>query len=521
MKSDWIPSCEAVKNQKDFGSWIDVHKIPRTRGHHERIVDHTHTVTSEKITNCQKIIIYPKTDKIPGILNWMEASRIMYNFTIDVLNEVIFDENNKIVKNYEQFLKLGYLRPQIQGMKEEIKEFFGDMPPPVHSLDQASLKCASMFLSSIKNHERREGIAKFIAKKKEEARKAKKLKEKCQVKAKTTKAKSKTSKVKSKTSKANSKTTKAKPKIRKANSKTNKKNENQIPDRPFVMKPIGPNERNKWMIIECGSFQLHYNTFCVSQLGKLKTSTKISRARTSNFIFDTCIKRFTLFLPNDIQSKKFTTRNLTCGIDPGIKTFLTVYSENECYEIGHEIDFEKHFNKASVYHSLRKMRHYTKAQYKKKLAKHNDKLKRKVKDMQFKIAKMLCEKYSVIKIGVLKVQSIMKRKDISAKDKRKLSTLSHYKFRQILKYQGEKYGCDVQEVNEYMTTKTCSACGHTYNVGKSRVYECKNRKCKLIADRDINAAKNIRYKDPNPKKKKRKKRSRYPKRKPKPTDVQK
>ena len=520
MTSAWIPACADNKNLLDFGSWIDVHEIPRKLGRHEQNQDFSHTVMSQQITNCQGIIIYPEADICQIILNWMEASRIMYNYTIQILDAVIFDNNNQIVKDYDQYLKANYLRPKINNMKCKILDFCGDKQLPAHSLDQIALWCASMFDSSIKNWERRQGIAKFIAEKKEEAKRAKnekralKLQEKCR------------SEIKNKKSNASAKSKKACSKTKTSNSKNNKinnvkENQQKIPDKPFVMKPISSSERNKWMIIESTAINVNRNSFCVSQLGNLKTSTKITRARTSKLIYDSYTKRFTLWLPRDLKPKQHTTRRLTCGIDPGIKTFLTVYSENECYEIGHEIDFEKHFNKASVYHSLRKMRHYTKAQYKKKLAKHNDKLKRKVKDMQFKIAKMLCEKYSVIKIGVLKVQSIMKRKDLSPADKRKLSALSHYKFRQILKYQGEKYGCDVQEVNEYMTTKTCSACGHTYNVGKSRVYECKNRKCKLIADRDINAAKNIRYKDPNPKKKKRKKRSRYPKRKPKPTDVQK
>jgi putative transposase len=42
-----------------------------------------------------------------------------------------------------------------------------------------------------------------------------------------------------------------------------------------------------------------------------------------------------------------------------------------------------------------------------------------------------------------------------------------------------------------MTTKTCSCCGNKKEVGKDKIYKCS--KCGLEADRDINAAKNIRY----------------------------
>ncbi|RYX78240.1 transposase, partial [bacterium] len=76
------------------------------------------------------------------------------------------------------------------------------------------------------------------------------------------------------------------------------------------------------------------------------------------------------------------------------------------------------------------------------------------------------------------------------KIKRNLYALSHYKFREILQHQSEKYGVKLLIVSEYNTTKMCSSCGKLNNPGKSKIYECS---CGLLADRDINAAKNIRY----------------------------
>jgi len=51
-----------------------------------------------------------------------------------------------------------------------------------------------------------------------------------------------------------------------------------------------------------------------------------------------------------------------------------------------------------------------------------------------------------------------------------------------------KYGSKVIEVNEYLTTKTCSNCGKLNNLGSSKIHICK---CGMEADRDENAAKNI------------------------------
>ena len=80
--------------------------------------------------------------------------------------------------------------------------------------------------------------------------------------------------------------------------------------------------------------------------------------------------------------------------------------------------------------------------------------------------------------------------DLKEVVKRRLTALSHYKFRMKLKQKSQKYGCTINEVSEYMTSKKCSNCG---NIKKElrgdKTYNC--NKCKLIIDRDINASINI------------------------------
>ena len=74
-----------------------------------------------------------------------------------------------------------------------------------------------------------------------------------------------------------------------------------------------------------------------------------------------------------------------------------------------------------------------------------------------------------------------------------MSALSHGKFRERLINQSKKYGVEVEIVNEYQTTMKCSECGNIKkDVGRSKKYKCKE--CGLKGDRDMNAAKNIRYK---------------------------
>lgn len=70
-----------------------------------------------------------------------------------------------------------------------------------------------------------------------------------------------------------------------------------------------------------------------------------------------------------------------------------------------------------------------------------------------------------------------------------LSALSPGLFRQRTKYMGNKYGANVDHnVNEYLTTKTCSNCGRINEIGGSKIHECA---CGMIVDRDVNSGKDI------------------------------
>ena len=122
------------------------------------------------------------------------------------------------------------------------------------------------------------------------------------------------------------------------------------------------------------------------------------------------------------------------------------------------------------------------------LRKYHNKIKNQINDMHYKAAHLLVKEYSHIYIGKLSTSSILSKenKTISKYSKRMLQTLSPYKFRQTLRHMGNKNGCKVVEVSEYMTTRTCSSCGKINNIGDSKVHKCS---CGMETDRDINSAK--------------------------------
>jgi putative transposase len=184
-----------------------------------------------------------------------------------------------------------------------------------------------------------------------------------------------------------------------------------------------------------------------------------------------------------------------CGIDPGIRTFLTVYSKADVVHISSDHDrFNRYFRKIDKInrnHSTKESRQIRR--YEKAIKHVYDKMHNVVKDMHFKVAKYLCTRYQVLKLGKLSTKSIVSNttSNLSDNTKRLAYALSHFRFREILQYQAKKYGVKLHVVSEYKTTKTFSGCSRENNPGVSKIYEC--GKCGLRADRDVNAAKNIRY----------------------------
>ena len=71
-----------------------------------------------------------------------------------------------------------------------------------------------------------------------------------------------------------------------------------------------------------------------------------------------------------------------------------------------------------------------------------------------------------------------------------MNVLSFYKFTETIKIMAKKYKCNIIEVNEYMTSKTCHNCKNIdKDLGIKKIYNCNC--CKIKIDRDINAAINI------------------------------
>ena len=110
-------------------------------------------------------------------------------------------------------------------------------------------------------------------------------------------------------------------------------------------------------------------------------------------------------------------------------------------------------------------------------------------DTIHKATKAIVTKYDTIYMEDLDVKDLLSKQKLK-KHKRKMLTSSLGKIRTLLEYKCEHYGKTLKKINRYFaSSQTCSRCGKTYRVESSETYKCPH--CKLIIDRDYNAAINI------------------------------
>lgn len=198
---------------------------------------------------------------------------------------------------------------------------------------------------------------------------------------------------------------------------------------------------------------------------------------------------------------KETDSHRVCAIDPGVNNFITLYDPNGLIvSVNDKNDYifkrclwiDKLKSKLSKATGKR-----TRYRLHKKIYNGFQKIKAQTADMHHKISKWLSENYKEVLLPKFETsQMTSKQSRLTCKTSRKMLNLSHYKFKKMLEYKMERTGGRVIECTEEYTTKTCSNCGKiNYKMTTEKVYNCK--KCKLIMNRDANAARNILMKNEN------------------------
>ena len=212
-----------------------------------------------------------------------------------------------------------------------------------------------------------------------------------------------------------------------------------------------------------------------------------------------------VILPTD---KILNPNNKICALDPGVRTFQTMFSEDSIGEYG--------FNTSEVINNLyrredklrsiiaknvfikrkkskkRLNKKYKKYKLEKQCAKLRTKAKHIVQDLHWKTANHLTKEFQIILLPTFNTKNMSnkKKRKIRKTTARLMLGLSHYDFQQKLLYKANARGRQVILCKEHYTSKCCGQCGVlNQKLGSKKIFHCDS--CELTMDRDIHAARNI------------------------------
>ena len=183
------------------------------------------------------------------------------------------------------------------------------------------------------------------------------------------------------------------------------------------------------------------------------------------------------------------------ALDPGVRTFLTYFSETDCGKIGHHAfgriqrlchwldDLISRTDNEPDYQRRRRMR---RAQARIRQRIHN-----LVDELHWQTARWLTDNYKVILLPTFETQDLTLRagRRIRSKTARMMLSLRHYEFKRRLRWKAWQRGALVIDVNEAYTSKTRSWDGSIKsNLGGARVIRDESG---FGMDRDVNGARGI------------------------------
>lgn len=222
-------------------------------------------------------------------------------------------------------------------------------------------------------------------------------------------------------------------------------------------------------------------------INKIETEPKIQKTKCGKYY---------LLLGIKVKNDKYNPTQKIAALDPGKRSFQVMYSSDEIMKVGEGFDkvlLKLHKKIDSLKESMDKIQNKKEERNKyrnmeKRCALLRTKIKNKVNDLHWKTIHYLTNNYDIIIIPIFETQKIISKSD-NKESNRILQTYSHYRFRERLKHKCELLNKQMIICEEILTSQTCSNCGQNKKIKDEEIYKCK--KCKIVIDRDINAAKNI------------------------------
>lgn len=228
--------------------------------------------------------------------------------------------------------------------------------------------------------------------------------------------------------------------------------------------------------------------------GQLFWSEPIPRAvRDSRLVYRS--GRWYVSVPFTSPRQLAENQGRVVSLDPGIRSFLTFYSDSECGKIacgdfGRVIRLCRHLDK------LVSLSATSRCRKRRRLRKAADRMRWKIRDLvdelHHKAALFLVRNYDVILLPTYNSSEMVRRatRRIRSKSVRSMLSWAPHRFATFLKHKAFEYGKTVVDVNEAYTSKTVSWTGEiVQNLGGRKTIRSKID-CRMM-DRDYNGARGI------------------------------
>lgn len=210
--------------------------------------------------------------------------------------------------------------------------------------------------------------------------------------------------------------------------------------------------------------------------------------------------KYYMCFPMERENINIKTPYKAVALDPGVKTFQTLYSEEGIVgKIGDNTynDIKMYLKQEDKLKSfLSKNQNNIKKRSVYNIRKRcfllRTKVKNSVRELHLKTCSWLTKNFKNIFLPTFSVKQMINKKyrKISKRSVRSMLSLSHFAFKNMLINMGKSRGCKITICSEAYTSKTCGNCGFINNsLGSNRTYECPI--CDIVIDRDYNGARNI------------------------------
>lgn len=202
-----------------------------------------------------------------------------------------------------------------------------------------------------------------------------------------------------------------------------------------------------------------------------------------------------LTVPENVPRQKSDNQGRVVALDPGIRTFITFFSESSFGEIGAAANLQIQklcFRLDKLISKLTKAKCKQKRRMKLAASSLRGKIKNLVDELHKKTARFLVDNFDIILLPTFETSQMASkaRRRIRSKSVRQMLTLSHYRFKQFLKHKAFETGKVVMDVNEAYTSKTVSWTGEIiHKLGGAKFV--KSPSDGRVMPRDVNGARGI------------------------------